>query len=199
MVRVPAGEIGTLRKDTAAPVCCPGVFFDPMSRTLRWLLTGWLVAGTLDILYAICFSYLRSGVAPTRILHSVAAGAFGAAAYQGGTPMAVAGLGFHYLNALLITIAFFVGAAIAPALRRRPMLTGAAYGVLAYLVMNYAVIPLSRIGVFPSPPPAIWVTGVLVHMFFIGVPIALAARQAFGASPDSAEATSASMSRYSRQ
>jgi hypothetical protein len=52
--------------------------------------------------------------------------------------------------------------------------------VFVYLVMNYVVIPLSRIGVFPSPPPAIWITGVLVHMFFIGVPIALAARQAFG-------------------
>jgi hypothetical protein len=166
---------------------------------LKWLLTGWLVAGTLDILYAICFSYLRSGVAPTRILHSVAAGAFGAAAYQGGTRTALAGLGFHYLNALLITIAFFVGATIAPALLRRPVLSGAIYGVFVYLVMNYVVIPLSRIGVFPSPPPAIWITGVLVHMFFIGVPIALAARQAFGGSRGSADATSASMSRYSRQ
>ena len=170
-----------------------------MGRTARWLLTGWLVAGTLDILYAIVFSYLRSGVAPTRILHSVAAGAFGAAAYQGGTPMALAGLGFHYLNALLITIAFFVAAALWPALRRRPVQTGAVYGVFVYLVMNYVVIPLSRIGVFPSPPPAIWITGVLVHMFFIGVPIALAARQAFGESLAPAVATSASMSRYSRQ
>jgi hypothetical protein len=168
------------------------------NRPLQWLLVGWLVAGTLDILYAICFSYLRSGVAPTRILHSVAAGAFGAAAYQGGTPMALAGLGFHYLNALLITIPFFVAAAAAPAFRRRPVVTGAVYGVLVYVVMNYVVIPLSRIGVFPSPPPAIWVTGVLVHMFFIGVPIALAARQAFGAAPGS-EAISDSMSRYSRQ
>ena len=170
-----------------------------MPRTLRWLLTGWLVAGTLDILYAICFSYLRSGVAPSRVLHSVAAGAFGAAAYQGGTPMAVAGLGFHYLNALLITVAFFAAAAVAPRLRRRPVLTGVVYGVFVYLVMNFVVIPLSRIGVFPSPPPAIWVTGVLVHMFFIGVPIALAARYGFGAPPALADATSASISRYSRQ
>ena len=77
--------------------------------------------------------------------------------------------------------------------------TGAVYGVFVYLVMNYVVIPLSRIGVFPSPPPAIWITGVLVHMFFIGVPIALAARQAFGESLVPAVATSASMSRYSRQ
>jgi hypothetical protein len=113
--------------------------------------------------------------------------------------MAIAGLGFHYLNALLITIAFFIAAASAPSLVKRPVLTGAIYGVFVYLVMNYVVIPLSRIGVFPRPPAAIWVTGVLVHMFFIGVPIVLAARQAFGGTGGSAAATSDSMSRYSRQ
>ena len=31
---------------------------------LRWLIIGALVAGTLDILYAIGFSYARSGVTP---------------------------------------------------------------------------------------------------------------------------------------
>jgi uncharacterized membrane protein YagU involved in acid resistance len=160
---------------------------------------GWMIAGTLDILYAVGFSYARSGVAPARVLQSVAAGGFGSAAFEGGAAMAVAGLGFHYLNALLITIAFFAAAAVAPALRRRPVLIGAVYGVLVYLLMNYVVIPLSRIGVFPSPPTAIWVTGVLVHMFFIGVPIALAARQAFDDPGVSAVATNDSMSRYSRQ
>ena len=53
---------------------------------LRWLIIGALVAGTLDILYAIGFSYARSGVAPSRILKSVAAGAFGGAAFEGGAP-----------------------------------------------------------------------------------------------------------------
>ena len=61
------------------------------------------------------------------------------------------------------------------------------------------VIPLSQIGTRPTPPAAIWVTGVLVHMFLIGVPIALAARQGFAESPGSAAATRTSMSRYSRQ
>ena len=147
---------------------------------LRWLIIGALVAGTLDILYAIGFSYARSGVAPSRILKSVAAGAFGGAAFEGGAGMAAAGLGFHFLNAFLITAAFFLVASRLPSLRRRPILIGALYGLFVYGVMNYVVIPLSAIGPRPLPPTAVWVTGVLVHMFLIGVPIALAARQAFG-------------------
>ena len=143
-----------------------------MPRTLRWLLTGWLVAGTLDILYAICFSYLRSGVAPSRVLHSVAAGAFGAAAYQGGTPMAVAGLGFHYLNALLITVAFFAAAAVAPRLWRRPVLTGVVYGVFVYLVMNFVVIPLSAAPFGPSWAPRAFIQGFISHALLFGLPIA---------------------------
>ena len=147
---------------------------------LRWLTIGALVAGTLDILYAIGFSYARSGVAPSRILKSVAAGAFGGAAFEGGAGMAAAGLGFHFLNAFLITAAFFLVASRLPGLRRRPVPIGALYGLFVYGVMNYVVIPLSAIGPRPLPPTAIWVTGVLVHMFLIGVPIALAARQALG-------------------
>jgi hypothetical protein len=149
------------------------------NRPWLWLILGWLTAGTLDILYAIVFSYARSGVAPARILQSVAAGAFGSAAFEGGTRMALAGLGFHYLNALLITAAFFAAAWTVPVLARRPVVVGVAYGVFVYVVMNYVVIPLSAIGPRPLPPTPVWVTGVLVHMFFIGVPIALAARSAF--------------------
>jgi hypothetical protein len=145
---------------------------------LAWLCVGALVAGTFDICYATGFSYLRSGVPPQRILHSVASGLLGAQAYQGGTRTAVLGLALHYVNAFLITTIFFVAAALRRALVRRPVIVGVAYGAVVYAVMNYVIIPLSAIGVFPKPPPAIWISGVLVHMFLIGVPIALAARRA---------------------
>jgi hypothetical protein len=52
------------------------------------------------------------------------------------------------------------------------------FGLGVYAVMNYVVVPLSRIGPRPTPPTPIWVTGVLVHMFLIGVPIAVAASRA---------------------
>jgi hypothetical protein len=144
-----------------------------------WLLGGALLAGTLDISYAIAFSYLRSGVPPARVLKFVASGALGKDALQGGAGTAAAGLGFHYLIAFLFTAFFFGAAALVPKLLERPVLTGAAYGIGIYVVMNYVVVPLSRIGPRPTPAPIVWTTGVLVHMFLIGVPIALAARRDF--------------------
>ena len=149
---------------------------------LKWLLVGWLVAGTCDIIYATGFSYLRSGVAPSRILQSVASGVLGRGAFDGGASTAALGLGLHFTNALIITTIFFLVARSQPRLVQRPVLIGALFGGVVYLVMNYVVIPLSAIGAIGYPPPAIWISGVLVHMFLIGVPIALAARQAFSPS-----------------
>lgn len=146
----------------------------------RWLVIGWLVAATCDICYATGFSYLYRGVAPSRILKSVASGVLGTDAYQGGASVAWLGLGLHYLNALIITCIFFAAAALVPALVRKPVVIGVMYGIVVYAVMNYVVIPLSKIGPRPTPPAPVWMTGLLVHMFLIGVPIVLAARRAFG-------------------
>lgn len=144
----------------------------------RWLLIAWLVAGTLDIAYAFAFSYLRSGTTPTRILQFVASGAFGPGSFQGGVAAAMAGLAFHYLNAFLFAAFFFAVAHRTPRLVEQPVLSGAMYGIGIYVVMNYVVVPLSRIGARPAPAAMVWTTGLLVHMFFIGVPIAIAAKKA---------------------
>ena len=172
----------------SSSVVSPGV--SVRSGWVRWLIIGWLVAATCDICYATGFSYAYRGTAPSRILQSVASGILGADAYQGGRSTAVLGLGLHYMNALIITCIFFAAAALIPALVRRPIVIGVMYGIVVYAVMNYVVIPLSRIGPRPTPPTPIWVTGLLVHMFFIGVPIALAARRGFSV-PENGIATGA--------
>ncbi len=148
-------------------------------RRLQIYLATALIAGTFDITYAITFSYWRSGVSPERLLQSVAAGWFGRdAAFAGGGATAAAGLGFHYFIAFTITAIFFVAAANLRWLTSRPVLAGAIYGIGVYVVMNWVVIPLSRIGPRPFPPASVFVTGILVHMFLIGTPIALGARRA---------------------
>jgi hypothetical protein len=145
---------------------------------VTYLFTALLV-GTLDISYAILFSYFRSGTSPERLLQSVATGWFGRdAAFAGGAATAAAGLGFHFLIAFTITAIFFAASTRLTWLRARPFVSGPLYGIGVYAVMNYVVIPLSRIGVRPSPPPIVLVSGLLVHMFLIGTPIALGARRA---------------------
>jgi len=136
-----------------------------------------LIVGALDITYAILFSYFRSGTAPARLLQSVAAGALGRASFDGGMRTAALGLAIHFFIAFVITFVFFAAARRLPALARRPVITGAAYGIGVYIVMNWVVIPLSKIGPRPFPATIVFVTGVLVHMFLIGVPIAIGARR----------------------
>jgi len=145
----------------------------------RPFVSSALLAGALDITYAIVFSYFRSGVAPSRILQSVASGALGRAAYDGGTRTAALGLALHFLIAFIITAIYFLAASGQRWLTRRPLLTGAVYGLGVYGVMNLVVIPLSAIGTRPHPAAISLATGVLVHMFCIGVPIAFGARRAF--------------------
>jgi len=152
------------------------------ARRARWigpLFAGAFVAGVCDITYATTFSYFYRGTPPSRILKLVASGLLGPDAYQGGAGTAALGLGLHFLNAFIITCIFFIAASRIPALVRKPVLVGVIYGIGIYLVMNYVVIPLSRIGPRPTPPAPVWVSGLLVHMFLIGVPMALAARRAF--------------------
>ena len=151
----------------------------PRQRWGKAMVASALIVGVLDISYAILFSYFRSGTPPARLLQSVASGALGRDAFSGGSATAALGLGFHFLIAFIITAIFFAVAARVPALTRRPVIIGALYGIAVYLVMNFAVIPLSKIGPRPLPATVVIITGVLVHMFLIGVPIASGARRAF--------------------
>ena len=140
-----------------------------------YLITA-LVVGTLDITYAIVASYLRVGTSPQRLLQSVAFGWFGRDAYTGGWATAAAGLGFHFFIAFTITAIFFAASARLRWLIARPLVSGPLYGIGVYVVMNYVVIPLSRIGLRPVPPLSVLIPGLLVHIFLIGTPIALGAR-----------------------
>jgi hypothetical protein len=144
------------------------------------ILVGGLIAGVLDITYAFALWWLRAAVPPTRILQSVAAGLLGKASYEGGARTALLGLGLHFFNAFVIAAIFVAASRIRPVLARRATLFGPLYGIGVYLVMNYVVIPLSAFPRRPGaggPAPAVWITGVLVHMFLIGLPIALIARR----------------------
>jgi len=65
-------------------------------------------------------------------------------------------------------------------MRRQPVASGIAYGVVAYVVMNYVVIPLSAVTPGGPKPLPVVVNGLLIHMFGVGIPAALAARRADG-------------------
>lgn len=143
---------------------------------LAVILGGGLTAALLDIVYAFIAFGLR-GVSPIRILHSVASGVLGKAAYQGGAGAAALGALLHVGIAVVMAAVYVAASRVLPSLNKRPWLWGPLYGIGCYLVMNYVVL-LLRFGPKPLPPLVVLVGGVAIHMFGVGLPIALFAASA---------------------
>lgn len=145
-------------------------------RSAHPILYGTLVVGTLDALDAIVFFGLRNGVTPGRIFQSIAAGVYGRAASRMGIHSIGLGVVLHYFIAFLIVAIFYGLSRTIPFLRRQTVISGIAYGIGAYFVMNYAVIPLSATTRGPFVLP-VFVNGILIHAFGVGLPSAWFARE----------------------
>ena len=138
---------------------------------------GGLIAGTLDISYACIYSYLKRGTSPVRILQSVARGALGARAFTGGLKMAVLGAVFHFLIALVAATVYYLASRKLRFLITRAVICGVLFGICVYLFMNLVVLPLSAIPFKMAYPWPALISGLLIHMFGIGLPISLATRR----------------------
>jgi hypothetical protein len=146
------------------------------ARTGRAILYGGLAVGALDLLDALVFFGAR-GVRPVRIFQSIAAGLLGRAAFQGGARAAILGICLHFFIAFTIVTTFVLASRSVPVLTRRPIVSGILYGLAAYVVMNYVVIPLSAAARGPFVLP-VFINGVLIHAFGVGLPSAIFARWA---------------------
>ena len=140
---------------------------------LAAILIGGGAAGLIDILFAIGANLPR-GVAPIKVLQSVASGLLGRAAYQGGVGTALLGTLLHFTMTLAMA-ALFVAAArsIAP-VRQHLIVAGLAYGALIYFAMRWVVVPLSR---FPGEMRVVNPVELAVHVIGVGLVIALATRR----------------------
>jgi hypothetical protein len=134
-----------------------------------------LLVGTLDISDAFIFYGIR-GVPPLRILQGIAGGIYGRPALGMGHRSALIGLICHFFIAFCATSVFLLAARKLP-LARHPWLYGSLFGVALYCVMNYIVLPLSKIGLRPIPPLIPLINGVAALVFCIGIPLAFIARR----------------------
>jgi hypothetical protein len=137
---------------------------------------GGLIAGTLDIVAACVSAWLRGGTSPVRVLQFVASGVLGAASFGGGAKAAILGLALHFLIATVATAVFYFASRNWFFLIERPIAAGLLYGIAVYAFMNFVVIPLSRVRPLPATLSG-RVIGLLIIMFFIGLPIALIVRR----------------------
>ena len=104
-----------------------------------------LIAGTLDIADALIFSDLR-GVAPLIVFKYIAAALIGSLALRGGPAVVVLGLAIHYAITAFWATLFVLASRVVPVLRTRAIAAGLLYGFLIYGVMNFLVLPHTRLG-----------------------------------------------------
>ena len=150
----------------------------PGSSLLMAVLTGGLVAGTLDIGAAA----LINGVSPAFIVRFVAGGLLGKDALAGGVAVAALGFALQLGMSLLIAAVYAGIAGRLGWLRRRWLTAGLAYGVVVFFVMNYVVMPLSAWARWPRFTAASFGWNMLAMLVF-GVIVAFFARHRLAATP----------------
>ncbi len=152
----------------------------PARPSLSAILSGGLVAGTLDIGSASLINWIR----PAIILRAVASGLLGPASFHDGFFSAVLGLFLQWVLSILIA-ALFVGAALRiRVLLRHWILAGLLYGGVVFVVMNYIVVPLSRAPFGPSGFTTAKILENLAAMLLFGWIVAAFARLFLGRRDD---------------
>ena len=131
------------------------------------IFNGGLLIGTLDLLFAWGF-WAPKGASLSRILQSIAAGWYGKASYSMGATSAWVGALSHYAIAAAFVAAYWIAAQRLPALLKRRILLGAAYGLLLYVVMNFIVLPLSAAD-SPGFDNVPWVASSIVVHALLGI------------------------------
>ena len=130
-----------------------------------------LIVGILDITAACIQYFINTGKGPADVLKFVASGAFGKAAFTDGITMPLLGLLFHFIIAFGFTFFFFWLTNKFPQLLHTKLITGIAYGIFIWTIMNMIVVRLSNTPKFPfHPTKALMATGILI--ICVGIPLA---------------------------
>lgn len=147
------------------------------SRTHSWrvVLSAGVLAGILDLTAALTQNFLR-GRPALRVLQSIASGWLGKAAYSGGASTAALGLLTHFFIALTTATVYWATSRRYPQLVRHAWKWGACYGLVVYAVMYELVMPWSAIHRRVTRSPQDYIIGLLIHVFCVGLPIALTVR-----------------------
>lgn len=148
-----------------------------VSSLVPGILVAGLIVGVLDAVAANTHAYLLRGTPPAAVWRYVASAVFGKSAGTGGSEMVLWGLLFHFMVAIGWTALFFVAYPRIRLLSANMVLAGMAYGLFVWLMMNFVVVPLTRIAMGPIRLTTGTVLMILIHLFVIGVPISYLARR----------------------
>lgn len=142
------------------------------SSAFKAIFAGGLIAGVIDIAYAII---VYSPTHPVRIFQSVGSGIFGRNSFKMGAESAVVGLLCHFTIAIGAAVVYYLASRMIPFMTQHAVLAGLIYGALVYGFMHLVVLPLSAA---PAGHAAFIYKACefVEHWFGVGLPIALSVR-----------------------
>jgi hypothetical protein len=146
-----------------------------MLETLQAILWGGLACAIFDGL-AASTQFALLGIPLLRVWQGVASGLLGERAFAQGWLSGSLGLLLHFVIAFLWAAAFAELCRVLPLIARIYWLSGPLYGGIVFLVMNLLVVPLSARPKRSASPPTMAVQ-LIIHILFVGLPIALAANR----------------------
>ena len=138
-----------------------------------------MLVGSLDILAAFANYYIKTGKDPLVVLKYIASAVFGPSVYTSGTGMIVAGLVFHFIVAFMWTLFFFLIYRKLKLYSWNRVLTAVVYGMVIWVVMNLAVVPLTRASTGPFVLKQA-IISALILIFAIGLPLSFIAYRFYG-------------------
>jgi len=140
---------------------------------------GGLTIGVLDFFDASTFFPNYFPITIERVWQGVAAGILGReTAIAGGSATALLGMYLHFVVAFCIATVYYFASRNISFLIRHPVISGLSFGVIANLVMQWVVIPLSAIGWRASMGAIDWgsqANSYIGHALLVGLPVALIA------------------------
>jgi hypothetical protein len=143
---------------------------------VKVILFSALLAGTLDILAAFTDFYISTGKSPVVIVSKfIASGVMGPKAFAGGTEMIVLGITLHYIITLFFTVFFFLIYPHVRLMRQNRWITAILYGLFAWAVMRFMVVPLSGT---PRQQPLEFgkaLRAIVILIVMIGIPFSFIA------------------------
>jgi len=143
------------------------------SSVLSTILRAGLACGVMDITAALLVYCPLYHLTPVRLLQGIASGVLGPeAAVKGGLAAALLGLLCHFTIAMGAATVFVLSARKIGFLVNHAVISGALYGIAVYFFMQNVVLPLSAARSRSFNIRAM-VIGVVIHIFCVGMSIAL--------------------------
>jgi uncharacterized membrane protein YagU involved in acid resistance len=129
-----------------------------------------LVAGTLDLTQAVILFGKNIPLA-------IAGGLLGPQAFRGGAGTYILGVLLHFFIACSAAAIYFAASRKLRFLTEHPLVCGLFFGAAVQLVMSLVVLPLSALHAMGPYTYRDLVSGFLVHMVIVGLPISFSVQR----------------------